>query len=488
MRHAHAAGRLHANSLAHSGRLPLTACAANATALALLLTSCTAGPDYRLPTHAVAATTSANQPFASAHESVFSPEPLPPHWWQLYQDPQLDRYVTEGLAANYDLRAADANLRQATFIVREAEAGRLPTTTLSATAGLSRELASGISLANAGSYELGGSIGYPLDLAGGIRRGIEAARDNAQAAAAARDATRVTIAAAITRTYAAACSANRTLAVTEHVLSLQHKTLDVTQRLFRGGRGTAFDVTRAQAAVNQSAAALPSILSDRQTSLYELAVLMGRAPAEYPKEAESCTNPPVLARLLPTGDGAGLIRRRPDLRQAERILAAATATIGVETAQLYPQVSLGGSAEFGGPSAALSGGAELGVSVGPLVTWTFPNRSLAEARIAAAGAAAEAAAAQFDEAVLEALQQAESALSAYAREIDHNRALTAVRDDDANAARQADRLFRFGRTDFLDLLTAQANLATAEVALATSQAAVSDRQVDVFLALGGGWE
>jgi NodT family efflux transporter outer membrane factor (OMF) lipoprotein len=461
---------------------------APAAGLSLLLTACTVGPDYRLPTHAVATTTSATQPFASAHESVFSPEALPAYWWQLYRDPQLDRYVTEGLAANYDLRAADANLRQATFIVREAEAGRLPTTTLSATAGLSRGLASGVSLANAGSYELGGSIGYPLDLAGGISRGIEAARDSAQAAEAVRDETRVTIAAAITRTYAAACSANRTLSVTQHVLEVQRQTLDVTQRLFRGGRGTAFDVTRAKAAVNQSAAAIPSILSDRQTSLYELAVLLGRAPAEYPKEVERCANPPVLERRLPTGDGASLIRRRPDLRQAERTLAAATATIGVETAQLYPQVSLGGSAELAGPAAALAGGAEFGVSIGPLVTWTFPNRSLAKARIAAAGALAEAAAAQFDAAVLEALQQTESALTAYARELDHDRALTAVRDDDTKAASQADRLFRLGATGFLDLLTAQANLAAAEVALATSQASVSDRQIDVFLALGGGWE
>jgi NodT family efflux transporter outer membrane factor (OMF) lipoprotein len=396
--------------------------------------------------------------------------------------------VAEGLAANYDLRAADANLRQASSIVREAEAGRLPTTLLSASGGLSRALATRIPFANAGGYQLGGSIGYPVDLAGGIRRGIEAARDNAQVAEAARDDARITAAAAITRSYSAACSANRTLAVTQHVLEVQRQTLDVTQRLFRGGRGTAFDVTRAQAAVNQNAAALPSLFSDRQTSLYELAVLMGRPPAQYPKEAESCATPPALERLLPTGDGAGLMRRRPDLRQAERLLAAATAAIGVETAQLYPQVSLGGSAEFGGPPAALGGGADLAVSIGPLVTWTIPNRTLAKARIAAAGAAAEAASARFDAAVLEALQQTESALSAYAREIDHERALTAVRDDDAKAARQADRLFRLGRTGFLDLLTAQANLATAEVALASSQATVSDRQIDVFLALGGGWE
>ncbi|MEI9983106.1 MAG: TolC family protein [Aliidongia sp.] len=197
---------------------------------------------------------------------------------------------------------------------------------------------------------------------------------------------------------------------------------------------------------------------------------------------------PALKRPLPIGDGAALIRRRPDLREAERELAAATATIGIETAQLYPQVSLGGSADFGGPSAAFAGHARFALSLGPLVTWTFPNLAVAHARIGAAGATAEAAAAQFDSAVIGALQQTETALSAYARELDHNRDLYGVRDDDARAAAEAERLFRLGRTDFINVLTAEANLAGAEAALTSSDASVSDRQIDVFLALGGGWE
>src|SRR5262249_57454189 len=120
-------------------------------------------------------------------------------------------------------------------------------------------------------------------------------------------------------------------------------------RLFGGGRNTAFDVTRAQTPVHQSGAAIPPIVAQRQAALYALAALMGRPVADYPRELENCPEPPPLRRALPVGDGAALIRRRSDVRAAERDLAAATATIGVETAQLYPQVSISGSIRSAGP-------------------------------------------------------------------------------------------------------------------------------------------
>jgi NodT family efflux transporter outer membrane factor (OMF) lipoprotein len=442
-----------------------------------------------MPADAVARSTTANAPFSVAGEAAFSQAAPPQRWWHLYDDPRLDIYIDEGLAANRDLRVADANLLEASALVRVARAGALPTTTLSAGGGLSRPLESRVTLGDSPGYTLGGGIAYPLDLAGGIRRGIEQAEDQAEAITAVRDEARITVAAGIARSYVTACSANRTYEATMHALDIQRRTLDATERLFRGGRGaTAFDVTRARAAVNQSAAALSLILADHQAALLELGALLGRVPRDYPKEAENCMEPPPLQRPLPIGDGVALLRRRPDLRAAERRLAAATAAIGVETAQLYPQVSLGGAATFGGPPAALAGGAPLGLSVGPLLSWTFPNQALARSRIAAAGAAAQATFAQFDSIVLQALRETETALSNCARELDHQRELKLARDNDAEAVSQAERLYRFGRTDFLSLLTAESNLAGAESALAESQATLANRQIDVFLALGGGWE
>jgi len=458
-----------------------------ASSVCLLLAGCVAGPDYRVPENATVNHPVAQAPFQNAASPAFSRADLPQRWWRLYDDNRLDGLVEQALAANANLRVADANLRRAEAVVREAQAARSVSTDIGAGATLARPSGTGAGLPGTVGYDLGFSLAYPLDLAGQIRRGIEAARADAESVQAARDNVRVAVAAATTRAYVAACAANRTLAANARIIALQRQTLDVTQRLFRGGRGTAFDVTRAQAAVDQSRANIPPVLAARQAALLSLGALLGAPPTTYPRELESCAGPPAPVHPIPVGDGSDLLRRRPDIRQAERALAAATARIGVATAGLYPQVSLGGSVGLAGPLSGIGRGSDFGISLGPLVSWTFPNRTATRARIAEAGAAADAAAGQFDATVLEALRQTETALSAYAREIDRNRQLGAARDSAARAADQAGRLYRFGRTDLLSLLTAQANLANAEAALATSDASVADRRVDVFLALGGGW-
>jgi multidrug efflux system outer membrane protein len=456
---------------------------------ALLLAGCTtAGPNYALPDHAVVNRPSALGAFDSGKEKRFADVPLPDHWWQLYGDARLDGFVAEGLAANADLRVADANLRRADAVVAEVAAGRTLSTTLGGGATLSRPYGTGGSLPGTVGYDVGLSLAYPLDLSGRIRRGIEAAQGDAEAVAAARDNVRVTVAAEIARSYAAACTANMVLAANNRVLALQRQTLGVTQRLQRGGRGTAFDVTRAQSAVDQSAALVPSTIATRTAALYRLATLMGRAPADYPKDVASCATAPTMRKPLPIGDGAGLIARRPDIRAAERSLAAATARIGVATANLYPQVSLGGSVGLTGPLSAFGSGDAFHVGLGPLISWSFPNRPIVRAQIAQAGAAADGALAQFDSTTLEALRQTETALSAYAREADRNAALARAQSSAATAANQAGTLYRFGRTDFLSLLSAQAALTTAQANLAASNALLVDRQVDVFKALGGGWQ
>ncbi|HEU4958882.1 MAG TPA: TolC family protein [Sphingomonas sp.] len=455
---------------------------------AALLAGCTvAGPIYRLPDSAVARAPGAQAPFVSGNDAAYSLEPLPDHWWQLYSDPQLNALVDEALGRNADLRVAEANLAQAGALVQEAEAGRTVTTTISGGGSLSRPESTGISLPGVVGYDIGISAAYPLDLAGRIRRGIEAARANAEAAAAARDYVRVAVAAGVTRTYLDACSANARLAAVDRVLRLQRQTLDVTRRLQRGGRGTAFDVTRAQAAVDASLSQRPTIVADRQAALFALAALLGRPAGTYPRAVEACAIPPAIDRPLPIGDGAALLRRRPDLREAERRLAAATAQIGVETAALYPQVSLGGSVGLTGPLGDLGSGDAFRLNLGPLISWSFPNRAVARARIAGAEAGVGAALAAFDSAVLAALRDTETNLSRYARQREQVTDLVRARDTAAQAEAQAAKLYHYGRADFLQLLDAQRSLADSEQALANARAAMLDRQVDVFLSLGGGW-
>ena len=214
----------------------------------------------------------------------------PDRWWQLYGDPQLDAYVGEALVANTDLRAADANLRRASATVLEYRARGAVQTDVDASG----------TLTHAGGYTgvgraavvcAGPSPLYPLDLAGGIRRGIEAANADAEAVAAARDQVRVVVAAAVTRAYLQVCTRNHTLTATRQVLAIQHATLEATRRLAAGGRGTDFDVSRAGAAVNRSAAAVPHLLAERQAALFELAALMGRVPADYPRRRKPAPAP-----------------------------------------------------------------------------------------------------------------------------------------------------------------------------------------------------
>ena len=463
--------------------------ALSAIATILTLAACTtAGPTYRLPDRAVSNRPAANAPFASGHEKIFADVPLPDHWWTLYGDARLDGFVAEALAANADLRVADANLRRADAVVAEVAAGRTLSTAIAGGTSLARPDGTGGSLPGSVGYDIGIALAYPLDLSGQITRAIEAVRGDAAAVAAARDNVRVTVAAETARSYAAVCTANVVLGANNRVLALQRQTLGVTQRLQRGGRGTAFDVTRARSAVDQSEALIPTAIATRTAALYRLATLMGRAPADYPRDVATCTTTPAMHRPLPIGDGAALIRRRPDVRAAERSLAAATARIGIATANLYPQVSLGGSAGFTGPLSSFGSGNAFRVGLGPLISWSFPNRPVVRAQIAEAGAGADAAFATFDSTTLEALRQTETALSAYAREGDRHASLARAESSAATAADQAGRLYRFGRTDFLSLLTAQAALTTAEANLAASDALLVDRQVDLFKALGGGWQ
>ncbi|MGN6278427.1 MAG: efflux transporter outer membrane subunit [Sphingomonas sp.] len=461
---------------------------ASLAVLALLAGCATAGPDYHPPAHSAATEPSAIGNFVSARDPAFANEPLPDHWWRLYNDPQLDTLVEQALTANADLRVADANLRKASAVVRETAAGRELTTDLSGGATLARLSGTGGSLPGVLGYDLGISVGYPLDLRGKIKRAIESSLANREAVEAARDAVRVNVAAATAKAYADICGANYELAVTQRIVSLQRETLSATTRLQRGGRGTAFDVSRAQAAVDASEASLPAFIAQRRAALYLLATLLGRPPADYPRQVEACSTLPALARPMPVGDGAALIRRRPDIREAERTIAADTAQIGVAMADLYPQISLGGSAGLSGPLKDIGGPTSFGFSLGPLISWSFPNRPVVKARIDEANAQVEADLAGFDATVLEALRGTETALETYARDRDRAAALGRARDSAALSAQQAGKLFRFGRGDFLSLLEAQSSLAEAEATHAAAQARLADDQIAVFMALGGGWQ
>jgi outer membrane protein TolC len=321
-----------------------------------------------------------------------------------------------------------------------------------------------------------------------MKRAIEAGKADTGAAQAAYDLARVNVAAGTARAYADACTAAARIKVAEHSVALQQEFVDASERRIRAGRGTALDRSRSTAQLEQLRAALPPLKALQRTALQRLAVLTGDTPNRLPAAAAACAAMPRLSAPVPVGDGAALLRRRPDIRQAERGLAASVARIGVATADLYPNIALGlqvGSTgvleEFGAANA-------FRWTLGPLISWSIPINGVARQRVAAARAGSDAALAHFDSVVLTALRETESALTVYARELDRNADLRAAREQSALAARQSDELYRYGRTDFLSALDARRTLASAESALAASDAQLVADQMTLFLALGGGWE
>ncbi|HEY2048376.1 MAG TPA: efflux transporter outer membrane subunit [Caulobacteraceae bacterium] len=459
-----------------------------AIALAAALAGCAVGPNVKPP----ATPPRAGQPFVGAAGSAYvAQQPLPDDWWRLYNDPILNRLVLQALRENEDLKTAAANLLYAQALLAEARDNRFPSTNVSAEGpayGRS-SLQEAFNQPASRFYSAGFTASYQVDIFGRIRRTIEAARANAQAAEAAEDVVRVTVAAQTAAAYANICGYGEQLDVARQNLAVIQHVYDLTLVQRDAGYLSDFDLSRELVILEQTRAVIPPLEGQRRANLFILAALIGKTPKEVPADAAACVTPPKLSQPMPVGDGAALLRRRPDLREAERNLASATARIGVATADLYPTITIGGG--YNAAAATPSGLGNLknaSYSVGPLLSWTFPNILIARDHIREAGAQAQADLATFDSAVLTALRDTEEALSTYAAEIDQNRALVAAQA----AANQAFGLsgvqFRAGSYSFLDLLTVQTTLVQANQATAQSDTLLAADQIGVFQTLGGGWE
>lgn len=462
-------------------------------ALCLLAGCATVGPDYtppRLPGSLAGHPADAFDA-TRKHPSALSTAPLPRDWWQLYNDPRLDALVKQTLTANTDVRVAVANLEQARAVARatRAAAGVRTTSSGGLSVGQVSNGGAGPTSGTHPSIDAGFGVSYEVDVVGRIRREIESATANVQAQAAAADLARITVVAHVVGAYTNACAAGAELQVARHSADLQRQSLALTERGADAGLYSPLDVTRSRALLAQLQAAMPSLENARQTALYRLAVLTGRAPTDYPAALAHCTHIPTLDQPIPVGDGAALIRRRPDIREAERQLAAATADIGVATAKLYPSVTLGASVGTTSRKIdTLLDRSALHFSLGPLISWTFPNTRVARAKIDQAGAAQRAALAHFDGIVLASLREARSALTNYGHDLEANARLRAARDASRKAAAMEQRLLRGGTASHLEMLDVQRSLTSAEAALATSNATLAGDRVRIFLALGGGWE
>jgi NodT family efflux transporter outer membrane factor (OMF) lipoprotein len=424
-----------------------------------------------------------------------APEPPPDAWWRLYDDARLDALVREALAANRSLAAADANFAAARAALSAVHASRYPATTGSAEGVYGRDALTDEILELGGHppqtlwlYEDIFRSAYELDLFGRVHRAIEAADAGAESARAARDGVRVAVAAETARGYADVCALGEELGVARHSLDIVTHEAEIAGNRLEAGAAARFDVTRAQALVAQVRAAIPTLEGRRRAALFALTAVLGRTPAEAPTDLDACVSAPHLVAPMPVGDGASLIRRRPDVRQAERQLAAATADIGVATAELYPSVRLLGL--YGGAAPALSDlNTNIGRTwgIGPSISWSFPNMAGPRARVRQSTARQAAALASFDSVVLTALKETEQALSMYTAALANRQALVEARDETRAAFRMSHDEFDAGAVSNLDLLTTEQSVVALEASVASADAALIEDQIGVFKALGGGW-
>lgn len=444
--------------------------------MGLLLSACTVvGPDYTLPDQAAVNRPDLQGELAGSSTNVVS-APVPADWWRLYHDPKLDELVGQALVSSTDLRVAAANLQRARFQMSEADAAGGWSGTAKAgaqrlqEAGQAYLLPEKVPVSNVG--DVGLTTSYQFDLFGVLQRGIEAAQANADATQAAADTARITLVADVVRAYTQVCAANEERNIALHSLDLQQQSLNLTQRLRDAGRGDETQVTRSQTQFRSLRAELPRYEAAQKSALYRLSMLLARPLNQLPRGVAECAELPHIAQVMPVGDGAALLKRRPDVRQAERRLAMSTAAIGVATGELYPDISIGATVgtvgildELGDPSTNRWG-------FGGVINWTIPsNGARARIHIAEASPAARC-----------------TGLSQYTALLERRDALVETEESARQAADQTHRFFLAGRESFLADLQATRTYTdiTAQLAAANTQVAMG--QIDLFLALGGGWE
>lgn len=468
---------------------------------ALLLSSaaCNVGPDFREPDTRVAESFAGAAAEASrAVASHPTPEPPPEQWWTTFGDPLLNSLVERAVQANPDLLLAAARVREARARRGIASTAGLPMVDVGAAYSRTHTSdnafdfspAPGVSLGQTTDlYQVGFDAVWELDVFGGARRTLEAADADLAAGIESRRDVLVSLLAEVARNYLELRAAQGQAAIGRENLSAQSETLDLTRIRFQAGLASDLDVARSEAQVQTTAALIPALESAEQQAMHRLAVLLGQEPNALKAELTPIAPIPPAPPTVPVGLPSDLLRRRPDVRRAERELAAATARIGVATAELFPSFTLTGSA---GREAVHAGDLDDNDSrawtIGPGLRWPLLDWGRIRDAVDVQSAQEEQAFFAYQQVVLTSLREVEDALVGFTKQQQRRDALQAAVTSNRRAVDMANLLYKQGSTDFLSVLQAQRDLYLTEEALVESGQRVSEQMVALYKALGGGWE
>lgn len=455
--------------------------------LGLILSGCTVGPDYRPPAMTVAERW-LNPVDANAVDA---------EWWTRFRDPLLTELVRSAIAGNRDLAEASARLREARAN-RDAVRGRSePQVGVSATANQNRLSENGLLPVgrvpglgpDVSLYDVGFDAAWEIDLWGGTRRAIESAGARAQAAEEARRAVVIQIIAEVVRAYIDLRTAQSLRANAIADAAAQEDIAGLVANRLRVGLASRFDLVRAQAQARGTAATIPGFEGDAAAAAFRLALLLGQPPEALYERLREPAPLPQAEVAVRAGLRSELLRRRPDIRQVERELAASTADVGVATAELFPRISLLGSIgqQARGPGDLFSA-ASLRFQFGPSLRWPIFSGGRIRAQIRAADARADAALIRYERAVLTALSDSETAINRYASAGRARAERDAARAAAAEAVGLARQRYLAGEDDLTVLLQTQATFSVADRLSIQALAAELQQLTSLYKALGGGWE
>jgi outer membrane protein, multidrug efflux system len=456
------------------------------SALAAALAGCAVGPNYVKPDTPVAAK------FAGADGGPYSSEDAQAKFWTQFGDETLDRLVDEALASNHDLRIALGRLVEARAVRRQAQFDLAPTVT--AASGYTKERFSAVespTLAplDAHLYDAGFDAFWELDFFGRVRRNVEAQSAEVQGAEAGLRDAQVSVTAEVARSYFELRGEQLQLAVARGNVDNERATLDLTQARLEAGSGTELDTSRAQAQLSATLATIGPLEAAVARSIHRLSVLTGREPNALTELLAPARELPNLPRIAAIGDPAGLLRRRPDVRVAERQLAASTALVGVAIGDLFPKVTFTGSFSYSAAETnQLGSTASRGYVVGPGISWAAFDLGRVRAEVAGSRARSDVALASYQQTVLRALEETEDALVTHARTRESLKDATDAADASLKAARLARTRYEGGVVDFLSVLDAERTQLEAEDRLARSRTDAATSLIAVYKALGGGWQ
>ncbi|WP_374479710.1 efflux transporter outer membrane subunit [Zoogloea sp.] len=453
--------------------------------MACLLAACASvGPDYRAPQPVVPAVWQ-SVPVEGMRQA--DPQALA-RWWTQLADPQLSALMDEALEANPDLKSARAALRAARGSRDLASARRFPT--LNVSAGTSRSSALGAART---LYEAGFDAAWEPDVFGGTRRALEAAEADLDAGLADLHATQVSLTAEVALNYVELRAFQARLAIARDNLASQSETLQITDWRAQAGLVGSLDVEQARSNRETTRAVIPSLDTGRAEAEHRLALLTGHTPGSLHERlvvAEGVRSG--LLPQLPEATGllipAEVLRQRPDVRAAERRLAAETARVGQAEAALYPSFSLSGSIGLQALGlSTFSGGGQVARSLAAAVSGPLFDAGRLRAQVEVQDAVREQQLAAYEKAVLTALEDVQNALVALANSRQRREALASAAEAARNAALLARYQYASGLIDFQTVLTTERSLLSIEDSLASAEAERVTALIQLYKALGGGW-